>query len=95
MSLDPETVRTIAALARLRVAVDQLEPLGKELSAIIGFVEQLQGVDTADVAPMTSVIDLLLPERNDEVTDGNCRDGVLANAPERIDCFYAVPKVVE
>ena len=95
MSLDPETVRTIAALARLRLAEDQLGPLGQELSAIIGWVEQLQEVDTADVTPMTSVIDLLLPERDDEVTDGDRREGVLANAPERIDCFYAVPKVVE
>ena len=95
MSLDPETVRTIAILARLRLAEDQLAPLGQELSGIIGWVEHLQEVDTADVAPMTSVVDLLLPEREDLVTDGNCRDGVLANAPERIDCFYAVPKVVE
>lgn len=95
MSLDPETVRTIAALARLRLAEDQLRPLGQELSAIIGWVEQLQEVDTADVAPMTSVVDLLLPKRDDQVTDGDCREGVLANAPERIDCFYAVPKVVE
>lgn len=95
MSLDPETVRTIAILARLRLAEDQLAPLGQELSALIGWVEQLQEVDTADVAPMTSVVDLLLPERYDRVTDGDCREGVLANAPERIDCFYAVPKVVE
>lgn len=95
MSIDPDTVRTIAVLARLRLADDQLAPLGKELSAIIGWVEQLQEVDTAGVAPMTSVVDLLLPERRDEITDGNCREGVLANAPERIDCFYSVPKVVE
>ena len=64
-------------------------------NSIIGWVEQLQEVDTAGVAPMTSVVDLLLPERRDEITDGNCREGVLANAPERIDCFYSVPKVVE
>ena len=95
MSLDPETVRTIAILARLRLAEDQLAPLCQELSAIIGWVEQLQEVDTADVAPMTSVVDLLLPKRDDQVTDGDCRQGVLENAPERIDCFYAVPKVVE
>lgn len=95
MSLNPETVRTIAVLARLRLADDQLAPLGKDLSAIIGWVEQLQEVDTAGVTPMTSVVDLRLPDRDDQVTDGNCRDGVLANAPERIDCFYSVPKVVE
>lgn len=95
MSLDPETVRTIAILARLRLAEDQLAPLGQELSGIIGWVEQLQEVDTADVAPMTSVVDILLPERADQVTDGACREGVLENAPARIDCFYAVPKVVE
>lgn len=95
MSLDPSTVRTIAVLARLRVSEDQLQAVGQELSTILDWVEQLREVDTDGVAPMTSVIDMLLPERADRVTDGDCRDGVLKNAPERIDCFYSVPKVVE
>lgn len=95
MSLDRQTVRTIAYLARLRVADDQLDGLARELSAILDFVEQLKEVDTSNVAPMTSVADLQLPMRGDEVTDGGIPDQVLANAPLAIDGTYAVPKVVE
>ena len=95
MSLDKATVRTIANLARLEVRDDELDHLAGELSNIITFVEQLSEVDTTGVEPMTSVADLALPLRADVVTDGNCRDKVLANAPEQYDGFFLVPKVVE
>jgi aspartyl-tRNA(Asn)/glutamyl-tRNA(Gln) amidotransferase subunit C len=95
MSLDISTVKNIALLARIRVAEQDLEPLAGELSAIIGWVEQLAEVDTDGVEPMSSVAEMSLFERDDVVNDGNCRDAVLANAPEPADEFYAVPKVVE
>jgi aspartyl-tRNA(Asn)/glutamyl-tRNA(Gln) amidotransferase subunit C len=59
------------------------------------FVEQLAEVDTDGVAPMTSVAHMSLPRRPDLVTDGNYPDKVLANAPDAMDGFYLVPKVVE
>jgi aspartyl-tRNA(Asn)/glutamyl-tRNA(Gln) amidotransferase subunit C len=93
--LDTKAVKDIAFLARMRVADDQLEALAGELSGIIGWVEQLAEVDTEGVAPMTSVVEMTLPRRDDAVTDGRCREAVLANAPEGTDGFYAVPKVVE
>ncbi len=95
MSLDIETVRTISVLARLRIAPEELESLARELSGILDWVEQLAEVDTGGIAPMTSVADLTLPMRADAVTDGNCRDAALVNAPGRIDDYYGVPKVVE
>jgi aspartyl-tRNA(Asn)/glutamyl-tRNA(Gln) amidotransferase subunit C len=95
VSLDLETVKTIALLARIRVADDQLEGLARELSSILGWVEQLNAVDTTDVAPMTSVAEMTLPQRDDVVTDGRYPERVLANAPAAIDGFYVVPKVVE
>jgi aspartyl-tRNA(Asn)/glutamyl-tRNA(Gln) amidotransferase subunit C len=95
MALDREDVRKIAFLARLRVPEDELDRLAGELSGIIDWVEQLNEVDTEEVAPMTSVAEMTLPRRDDSVTDGNCQDAVLANAPEREGDFYAVPKVVE
>jgi aspartyl-tRNA(Asn)/glutamyl-tRNA(Gln) amidotransferase subunit C len=69
--------------------------LAGELSNIMQFVEQLAEVDTEGVAPMTSVAHMELPRRDDRVTDGDCPDLVLANAPERHDGFFVVPKVVE
>ena len=93
--MDTETVKRIAHLARIDVADAELEPLAHELGAIIGWVEQLGEVDTSGVEPMTSVADLSLPRRPDEVTDGGLRDDVLANAPDHEKGFYTVPKVVE
>ncbi|MGZ9034235.1 MAG: Asp-tRNA(Asn)/Glu-tRNA(Gln) amidotransferase subunit GatC [Rhodospirillales bacterium] len=95
MPLDRDTVKTIAFLARVRIADDQLEPLAGELSAILGWIEQLAEVDTSDVEPMTSVAAMVAPQRADVVTDGRRRDAVLANAPHAIDDYFAVPKVVE
>ena len=95
MSLDTTTVRNIAFLARIKVPDDELEALAGELSGIIGWVEQLNEVDTDGVEPIASVAEMSLFRRKDEVTDGNYPERVLANAPEREDDFYVVPKVVE
>ena len=95
MSLDKATVRRIAQLARLRVDEERLAPLAQELNNILGWIEQLNEVDTSDVAPMTSVVEMTLPRRNDDVTDGAMPDEILANAPETDDGFFVVPKVVE
>lgn len=95
MALDTDTVRRIARLARLHIPDADLEPLAGELSNIIGWVEQLAEVDTEGVEPMTSVVDTMPHQREDVVNDGGYPDRVLANAPDRIDDFFAVPKVIE
>lgn len=96
MSVDKSTVVRIAQLARIRVPEEELDGLAAELSNILGWVEQLNEVDTDGVAPMSSVIEgMELRARADEVTDGGCRDAVLSNAPETKDGFFVVPKVIE
>lgn len=96
MSLDKATVQKIAYLARIEVKDEELEPLAKELSGILHWVEQLAEVDTDGVAPMTSVsADMALPLREDKVTDGGYPDKVLLNGPETANGFFLVPKVVE
>lgn len=95
MSLDKATVAHIARLARIRVPDASLDGLAHELSAILAWIEQLNEVDTTDVPPMTSVVEMSLPWRGDVVDDGNIRDQVLGNAPETADGFFVVPKVVE
>lgn len=95
MSVDKDTVRRVAHLARIDVDEASLEPLSKELSAILNFAEQLAEVDVDGVEPMTSVTPMALKRRADEVTDGGIQDKVLANAPDTREGFFAVPKVVE
>lgn len=95
MSVDQATVRRVAHLARIAVTEDEVAHLQGELNAILAFVEQLGEVDTTGVEPMTSVIPMKLPLREDVVNDGGCAERVLANAPAAEDGFFAVPKVVE
>ena len=95
MSVDKDTVERIAKLARIRLKEEQKEPLAKELSNILGWVEQLSQLDTEGVPPMTSVVEMRIPLRKDEVSDGGYPEKVTANAPEATHGFYVVPKVVE
>jgi aspartyl-tRNA(Asn)/glutamyl-tRNA(Gln) amidotransferase subunit C len=95
MSVDKDTVRRIATLARIRVPEEDLEPMARELSAILDWIGQLNEVDTTDVPPMTSVEEMPMKKRPDVVTDGNCVEDILANAPAREGNFFVVPKVVE
>lgn len=95
MSVDAATVRHIAKLARIAVSDAEVEALAPELSAILGFVEQLGEVDVTGVEPMTAVIPNTLRLREDVINDGNIRDEVLANAPVAEHGFFAVPKVIE
>ena len=95
MPVDKETVARIATLARIRVADTELDRLAGELSKIIGWVEQLDEVDTAGVPPMASVVDTKLRRRADEVTDGGIAEDIVRNAPASEDNFFLVPKVVE
>ncbi len=95
MSVDQETVRRIAHLARIAIEDNQVEPLMEDLNGILAWVEQLGEVDTDGVAPMTSVVDAKLPLREDEVTDGGYAHDIVKNAPQTEDHFFMVPKVVE
>jgi aspartyl-tRNA(Asn)/glutamyl-tRNA(Gln) amidotransferase subunit C len=95
MSVDQGTVRRIAHLARVAVQDSEVEHLQNEINAILTFVEALGAVDVEGVEPMTSVLPMTLRMRADVVNDGFIADDVVANAPEREDHFFVVPKVVE
>ncbi|MCK8785428.1 Asp-tRNA(Asn)/Glu-tRNA(Gln) amidotransferase subunit GatC [Roseomonas sp. NAR14] len=103
MSLDPTTVRRIASLARIRLEEQDVARVQGELNGILGWIEQLQAVDTEGVEPLAGGgqggTQLALRLRADKVTDGGIPDAVLANAPDRAPdregAFFGVPKVVE
>lgn len=95
MAIDVATVRKVARLARIAEPEDKLEPLAKELSGIMSWIEQLAEVDTDGVEPMTTSVAMTLPMRDDVVTDGGDPAKVLSNAPKTAKDFFIVPKVVE
>ncbi|MBL3570491.1 Asp-tRNA(Asn)/Glu-tRNA(Gln) amidotransferase subunit GatC [Rhodovulum sp. BSW8] len=95
MSIDIDTARRVAHLARIAVQEDDLPALAQELSGILTFMEQLNEVDVTGIEPMTGVTPMRLKRRADVVTDGEMQDRILANAPDAREGFFAVPKVVE
>jgi aspartyl-tRNA(Asn)/glutamyl-tRNA(Gln) amidotransferase subunit C len=99
MTVDKETVRKVARLARLAEPEERLEALTAELNGILQWIEQLNEVDVAGVEPMASTVDMKLPLREDVVatgpTGGGQPDKIVANAPKTEDHFFVVPKVVE
>jgi aspartyl-tRNA(Asn)/glutamyl-tRNA(Gln) amidotransferase subunit C len=95
MSVSPDQVRHIAKLARIAMSDDEIERLAPELNNILGWVEQLEEVNTDGVEPLATVIDQKMRLRDDVVTVGDIRDEILANAPEAQHGFFAVPKVIE
>jgi len=95
MSIDIETARRVAHLARIEVAEEALAPLAQDLSRILAFMEELNEIDVSGVEPMTSVTPMDLKRRADAITDGDIQEDVLRNAPDTREGFFAVPKVVE
>jgi aspartyl-tRNA(Asn)/glutamyl-tRNA(Gln) amidotransferase subunit C len=99
MSLDKATVARIATLARIKVADGDLDRMAGELQTIMSWIEQLNAVDTKGVEPMTSAVEVVLPQRADVVNDGGYAEKVLANARDPVTQgeggFFTVPKVVE
>ncbi len=95
MSIDTDTARKVAKLARIRVDAADLPKLAEQLSGILGFMEQLNEVDVTGIDPMVSVTPMRLRRRADVVNDGNIQPQILKNAPDAREGFFAVPKVVE
>ncbi|MFH1158229.1 MAG: Asp-tRNA(Asn)/Glu-tRNA(Gln) amidotransferase subunit GatC [Pseudomonadota bacterium] len=95
MSIDKNTVRKVARLARIRTTDAEAEVLSGELSNILKMIGQLNEVNTEGVEPMTSVIEMQMPGRGDAVTDGGIPEKILSNAPEQTAGFFVVPKVME
>lgn len=95
MSIDKAAVAKIAHLARIEIGADRQQELAGELNKIFDWIEQLNEVNTDDVAPMTSVVEAALPRRADVVTDGNYVEDILANSPYAEHGFFTVPKVIE
>ncbi len=100
MSLSADEVRWVAHLARLELADDELATMTRQLSAIVGYVDQLRQVDTEGVEPLAHALAVHNVFRDDEPAPSLPVDLALANAPDpRTDAegrrYYGVPAVLE
>jgi aspartyl-tRNA(Asn)/glutamyl-tRNA(Gln) amidotransferase subunit C len=87
-------VREIAGLARLRLDDGEVERLTHELDGILGYIETVKGLDTANVVPMTHAVPFDCPMRPDEVGQSLSIDEALQNAPRRHESSFEVPRIV-
>ncbi len=90
-----DQVQKIARLARLSLTDAEVQKYAGQMTNILKFAEQLSEVDTQNVAPLASVSDIALFLREDIVNDGHLQKEVLQNAPEALEGYFVVQKVVE
>jgi len=96
MAFSKEQLLKFAHLARIDISPEKLEAM--HIDSVIEWLDKLLAIDTAGVEPMITPVEHDLPLRDDIVTDGNCRDAILANAPDKSGVkagYFAVPKVIE
>ena len=95
MSIDKDKIKHTAKLARISLDENKIDSLSKDLSNIFKFIEKLNKANTENVKPLSSILDRSLRSREDKVNDGNIRDQILENAPNKNEDFFIVPKVIE
>ena len=95
MSIDKNQVKKVAKLSRISLDDSKLESLSKDLDSILNFVDQLNKLDTSKVIPLSSVLDKTLVPRNDKINDGEKKNEILKNSPNKNEDFFIVPKVVD
>ena len=95
MKIDKNTTLKIAKLTRLKIKDNEIAELSAQLSSIIDWVELLNEVNTDNICPLSNVSKVELPLRKDEKIDEDKSNEILSNAPEKLENYFVVPKVVE
>ena len=95
MKIDKNTINKIARLSRIKLEDKESDDYIKDLNHILEWVEQLNEVNTYNVEPLSNISSSSLPKREDISHDINSNEEILENAPDKLEGFFAVPKVVE
>ncbi len=93
--IDAEQVRKVAKLARLALSDAEIEEFTGQLGAILGYVEKMNELDTAEVEPLAHCLPIRNVFRTDDVRESLGTEKTLANAPDRDGSFFKVPKILE
>ncbi len=94
-TIDLNTLKKLSKLSRLYIPNNDTEKLIRDLNQIIGFIDQLNEIDTNNIQPLSSVTGHDLPLREDKINEGNINEQILKNAPEQKSGYFVVPKVIE
>lgn len=95
MKITEETVKYVAALAKLTVSEEDKEKVAKDLDHILDYIETMNGLNTEGIEPMSHVLPVKNVFREDEVINQDDREELLRNAPKKKDGCFVVPKTVE
>jgi aspartyl-tRNA(Asn)/glutamyl-tRNA(Gln) amidotransferase subunit C len=93
--IDRAQVQKVAHLARLELDEDEQERFTRQLQSILGYIEELQQLDTQGVSPTTRAIETHNVLRDDAPEVFGRREAILDNAPARLEDFFRVPKIME
>lgn len=95
MQVNKELISKLEKLSRLELSEGEREQLTGDLNAILQMVDQLNELDTSEVAPLTYISDASFVGREDQVANQVDRSTALSNAPEQDGTFFRLPKVID
>ena len=94
MKITKEAVLYVAHLARLDLDEESIEKFAGQIDEILGYIEKLNRVETKGIKPTSHAISLTNAFRDDEEKEHIDPELALANAPEKEDGQFVVPKIV-
>ncbi len=95
MRITQAEVEHVARLARLELSAEEAETFTGQMDAILAYVDKLNELDTTGITPTSHAVPVENAFRADEVRPSIGVDNALANAPDRVEGFFRVPKVIE
>lgn len=93
--IDQALIERIALLSRLELQPDEVDKYTRQLRGILDYVEKLNALDVKDVPPLVHALENANVFREDVVRPSTPLEQIMANAPDRIEMFFKVPKVIE
>lgn len=93
--IDQAQVKKVAKLSRLQLSDAEVEEFTGQLSAVLGYMEKLNELDTTNVEPLAHCLPITNVFREDEVKESLGTEKSLANAPQRDGNFFKVPKILD
>jgi aspartyl-tRNA(Asn)/glutamyl-tRNA(Gln) amidotransferase subunit C len=95
VTISRQDVEHVARLSRLALSEAEIERMREQLSGILAYIDMLRSLDTAGVEPTAHAVPLVNVMRDDEIRPTLAQDDALANAPDRSDAFFRVPRIIE